>query len=264
MGATYWSPQWCALGGAHCPHLGLNLLVCCILRVPKNQRRKNGGKGKSKSLERLNIARLRTNSAEFAQLVRGSFQDFNTGGTSQQGYSIFLNYPSYRVNASGTIAQCTTVTGLLANEQKVFDEYKVTQLKVKYLSWVTGSVRVNTSVAYTAPNSPILIMGIDLDDSAIWTGYSKALGSQNPAVYNKYSSNGVHTITMRQRDQVEKMKWLNLGAIVPNTSTPPDPNNPAKLASVKMYIDSYQIANTTEATIFCEWTVIFKGSYTLA
>jgi len=216
------------------------------------------------SLERLNIARLRTNTAEFAQLVRGSFQDSNSGGTTPQGHSIFLNYPTYRVTPAGTIAQCSTVTGLLANEQKVFDEYKVTSLKVKYLSWVTGSIRVNTAVAFVGPLSPILIMGFDLDDSAIWTTYAKAISAQQPAMYNKYSGNGMHSITMRQRDPVDKQKWLNLGAIIPNTSTPPDPNNPSKLASVKIYVDAYQISNTTEATIICEWTVLFKGSYTLA
>jgi hypothetical protein len=251
-------------GGARRTPSGCNLPPGFYLRVPKSKRRKNGGKGKGKSLERLNIARLRTNSAEFAQLVRGSFQDFNSAATTAQGYSVFLNYPTYRTTAGGVIGQCPTVTGLLANEQKVFDEYKVTKLTVKYLSWVTGSIRVNTSVAFTAPSTPILIMGIDLDDSAIWTTYAKALSAQNPAVYNRYSGGGMHTMTMRQRDSVDKQKWLNLGALLPSLTSPPDPNNPSKLATIKIYVDGYQVANTTEATIICEWTVLFKGSYTLA
>jgi len=60
------------------------------------------------------------------------------------------------------------------------------------------------------------------------------------------------------------MKWLNLGAIIPSASSPPDPNNPAKLSSIKVWIDQYQVANVNEALIIAEWCVLFKGSYSLA
>jgi len=155
------------------------------------------------------------------------------------------------------------VTGLLANEQKVFDEYKVTSLNVKYVSWITGQVRVSTAVALTAAISPLLVWGTDADDSANWTTRSKALSSQSPAIKNRYFG-GIHSFRMKQTDPVDASKWLNLGAIIPSSSTAADPNNPAKLASLKVWIDGYQLTNATEGEFICEWTVIFKGSYTLA
>jgi len=242
---------------------GLTYPLNSILRVPKTKRRKNGGGNTSSKLERLNIARLRTNTAEFAQTVRGSFTDLNSGGIGSQSYAVFLNYPSYRVTAGGVISQCTYVTGLLANEQKVFDEYKVTRLKIKYMPWVTGQVRVASAVAYTAASSPLMVVGLDLDDSALWTTRAKALGTQNPGIYNRYCDR-LLTFSMSQRDPVDKQKWLNLGALIPSASAPPDPNNPSKLSCIKFFIDGYLLMGSVEGEIFCEWTVIFKGSYTLA
>lgn len=212
------------------------------------------------------ISRLRTNSVEFAQKVRGAFVDINTGGVGGQSYAVFLNYPSYYRNASGSIVQMG-ITGLLANEQKVFDEYKTTSLTVKFLSYYTGQVRVTNVLAAAAtgaPINPLVVMGTDADDSALWTTVLKAYGSQNPAIYNKYNSSGILRITQKQTDSIERMKWLNLGGIVPSASTPPDPNNPSKLSAVKLWVDGYQLTNENEAVIICEWTVLFKGSYTLA
>jgi len=216
--------------------------------------------------EAISIKRLRTNSAEFAQTVRGYFNDINTSGVGAQAYSVFLNYPSYYRNAAGTIAQTGVVTGLLAQEQKVFDEYKCTRLKVTYLSYVTGQVRVAyvaASAAAGAPSTPLFVMGTDLDDSALWTTSAKAISSQNPAIFNRFDPKGMRTCVMRQVDSLEKQKWLNLGAIIPSTSAPPDPNNPAKLSCVKLWNDGYVLTNVPEALIMCEWTVLFKGSYTL-
>lgn len=218
--------------------------------------------------EKMAISRLRTNSVEFAQTVRGYFNDLNTGGVGGQSYAVFLQYPSYYRTAAGAIAQLGSITGLLANEQKVFDEYKVTKLTVKYLSWVTGQNRVCDVAVPSATGpavSPIIIMGTDADDGALWTSVMKALSSQSiGAVMNKYSSGGVHSLTMKQTDSIEQQKWLNLGSIVPSASTPPDPNNPAKLSSVKIWVDAYILQNQVEGDIFCEWEVLFKGSYTLA
>jgi hypothetical protein len=221
-------------------------------------------KGKSKSLEKTLIARLRTNSAEFAQTVRGTFNNFNSGGVTGQGCCIFLNYPTYLRNFAGSIVQCTTTSGLLANEQKVFDEYKVAKLTVRYVSYVTGQVRVDTSVGFAAPLSPLIFMGVDWDDSALITSKLLAMDLQGCLIANRFSSNGIHTKTIQQRELAGKSSWLNLGAIIPNATTPPDPNNPSKLACLKTWIHGYFLANTTEGEFICEWTVIFKGSYTLA
>lgn len=236
-------------------------------RNPKRDKNTSQPKGTAR-YESMAISRLRTNSAEFAQTIRGFFNDVNTGGVGGQSYAVFLQYPSYYRNAAGAIAQVGAVTGLLAAEQKVFDEYKVVKQTVKYMSWFTGQNRVADVAAPSATGmavSPILIMGTDADDAALWTSVSKALGSQSiGAVKNKYSSGGMHTLVQRQIDQVEQQKWLNLGAIVPNSTSPPDPNNPAKLSSTKIWVDAYLLANQVEGCVFCEWEVLFKGSYTLS
>jgi len=213
-------------------------------------------------LETALVSRLRSNTAEFATLIRCSVGDFNAAAITNQGYSFFLNYPSYYRVPAGTITQMSAPT-LLANEQKVFDEYKVVKLVVKYMPWVTSQVRVNTAVAFTAPSDPLLIMTVDYDDSAIFTSSTKALNAQNAALHNCYEPT-LKVCSMKQMDPVDKQKWLNLGAIIPNATTPPDVNNPAKLASIKLWKDAYQLANTVEGSIFAEWTVIFKGIYSLA
>lgn len=230
----------------------------------KNHKKQTKNTQNSESkLEKSMISRLRTNTVEFAQLVRGSITDSNTGATTAQGYSFFLNYPGYYFGPSSTIALLPNKTSLLADESKVFDEYKVTKLTVKYLPWVTEQARVNTSVAFTAPVDPTLIMSVDQDDYAPFTSLSQALGSQNPAIYHSYSSS-IKEIAMRQKDRVDAGKWLNFQARIPSTSTPPDPNNPAKISAVKVWKAGYQLASTSEGTFYAEWIVILRGSYTLA
>jgi hypothetical protein len=237
----------------------------------KNTLRSGPRKGKKQTkrplttngYERQMISRLRSNTVEFASVIRGAVLDANAGGIGPQSYSFFLNYPGYYANPGAAVGQMTTISSVIANEQKVFDEYKVTSLHVKYLPWVTGQVRVNTAVAFTAPSDPTLVMSVDYDDSAIWSSNAKALNSQNPAIYHSYAP-GIQSLTMRQRDRVDAMKWLNLGSIVPNLTTPPDPNNPAKIGSVKVRKFSYQLNATTEGTFYAEWTVLFKGVYTLS
>jgi len=158
----------------------------------------------------------------------------------------------------------TNVAGLLVDEQKVFDEYKVLKLQVKYLPYVTGQVRVNTAVAFTAPTDPLLIMSMDYDDSVAWgSTLTQPLNSQNPAIYMKYSDQ-IRTITMKNKDKAQLGNWLNTQGIIPNVTTPPDPNNPSKLASIKTYTSAYQLASTAEGAFIAEWTCLFKGAYTLA
>jgi len=225
------------------------------------QQDKDQSSGLSK-YEKMSISRLRTNTVEFASTIRGLITDSNAGGTTAQSYSFFLNYPTYYRNPGGTIAQMTTVAGLISDEKSVFDEYKVSKLVLKYLPWCNAQIRVNTAVAYTAPSDPTLIMSVDLDDSAGWSTNQQALGSQNSAVYSSYA-NKIPKITMLQHDKLVEMQWLNFQAIVPNQTTPPDPNNPVKLASIKVRKFGYQLAATAEGSMYAEWTVIFKGSYTL-
>jgi len=209
------------------------------------------------------ISRVRTNTVEYATIIRGLVGDQNVGGTGSQGYAFFLNYPTYYVSPAGVIGQMGTAATLLANEQKVFDEYKVTSLRLRFMPFVNMQVRVNTAVAFTAPTDPLVTTHIDYDDAALITSIAKALNAQNPGIHCAYSSSGFST-TMKQRDSVDKAKWLNFGAIIPNTTSPPDPNNPAKLATIKLYKNAYQLAATTEAWLIAEWMVLVKSTYSLS
>jgi len=209
------------------------------------------------------ISRLRTNTVEFATIIRGSVNDANSStGTGPQSYCFPINYPGYFVNPASGITTLTQAP-LLADEKAVFDEYRVVKVQVKYLPWVTGQVRVCSAVAFTAPSDPTLIMSVDYDDLALWSSNTKALNSQNPAMYHAYEPK-MQVITMTQQDSVDGRKWLNFQAIAPSLTSPPDPNNPAKIGAIKVRKFGYQLTGTTEATFYVEWTVLLKGVYTLA
>lgn len=229
------------------------------LRSKQNKRKVKS----NANLETALISRLRTNTVEYATVIRGSFTDSNTGGVTGQSYCVFLNYPSYYRPAAGGIAQCTTTSAILATEQKVFDEYKVTKLVVKYMPWVTGQIRVNTAVAFTGPVDPTLVMTVDYDDFAQFSSLAQAYTAQNAAIHSTYEP-GFKVCVMKQQDKLDAMKWMNFQAIVPSASTPPDPNNPVKTSSIKLWKQAYQLMSTTEGTIFCEWTILLKGIYSLA
>jgi len=204
---------------------------------------------------------------EFAAKVRSYFSDNNAGGVGGQSYAVFLNYPTYYRNAGGTIAQMGVVGTLLANEQKVFDEFKVVSLEVRYLPFFTGQSRVADVAAPAiagAPASPLLIMGTDNDDAALFTNVNKALNSQNGQLFNKFNDRAMPRMRQRQTDKIDALKWLNLGAIVPSLSAAADPNNPAKLASTKIWVDGYFLSTQTEALILCTWTCMFKGVFTIS
>lgn len=228
---------------------------------------------KSKKRAVTTIKRLQLNNMTFPTIVRCAQLDQFTA-TTAAALSFFLNYPSYYRNTGGTIAQMTQTASLLANEQKVFDEYKVQALKLYYLPFEANSVYLNsyttatgnTGVSQVAPNwDPSVIVGLDLDDSANYTTLPKALNSQGFGGMYLRTGNAVKSlITMKQVDPLEKLKWLNLGAIIPNVTTPPDPNNPAKMASIKVYTGGYPIINSAVGWFVAEWEVIMRGAYTLS
>jgi len=210
------------------------------------------------------ISRLRTNSVEFATIIRCTAQVSQSSGTGPNAMSFFLNYPSYYVNAAGAIAQMGSVPSILAEEQKTFDMYKVVQLKTTYYPWVTGQQRVSTAVAFTAPNDPTALFALDYDDSALFTSQAKALNAQNlRAVIHSYDGR-THSVLQRQVDPTLRERWLNLGAIAPSLTSPGDPNQTAPLACTKFWKASYLLTATQEASIICEWMVLFKSVYVLA
>lgn len=225
------------------------------------------------------IKRLRLNNFTFPQIIRGVVADQKASAVSSAAFSFFLNYPSYYRNDGGTIAQTTYVCTILANEQKTVDEYKVLELRLSYLPFLQNSLMVasyttaagNSGVTDVAPAwDPSMSVSLDLDDSGNLTSQGKALNSQAIGMHTRTGQSLKTLMTFPQVDPIEKMKWLNLQGIVPNVTTPPDPNNPSKLASIKVYTglvttgSAYPLANTTIGGFIAEWVCYMRGTYTLS
>jgi len=95
--------------------------------------------------------------------------DSNAGGAGSQAVSFFQNYPTYFRNPSGSIAMMTVVPDSYANEFKMFDEYKVHSLTVKYIPWSNYSTWVNAGTSL----DPSAYWTVDQDDSALITSFFK-------------------------------------------------------------------------------------------
>jgi len=242
--------------------------------MPKKQRKNKSKNQLSNNSGFPSLKRLGLNNVIFPSVVRGTIQDSHTGATTGLSHAFFLNYPTYyRDGNTGSIQQMNTVPSLLANEQKVFDEYKVHSLKLDYVPFMQGqnflvsytTASGNTGVTNVAPvMDPTVVVGNDLDDGALFTSASKALNSQGAAIHSRFGFQPIRLTEFLQTDGVEKQKWLNLGAIIPNISTPPDPNNPAKLASTKVWTNGYAVTSASHGLFVCEWKVWFKGVYTIS
>lgn len=228
---------------------------------------KTNKKKKFQSIKSIRSTTL--NRMQFTCLVRGTYADSNTA-TTGAGFSFFLNFPTYLRNQAGAIVQCTGAPTIFANEQKVFDEYKVSSLTLRYIPYLQAGVQLasyttatgNSGVTDVAPSfDPTIIVGVDGDDSALFTSYNKALNSQGSAMHTRFG-NYIKLLTRQMPD--DPTGWLNLQANVPNNSTPPDPNNPAKLAAIKVWCAGYPLASTTLGTFVAEWMVTFQGVYTLS
>ncbi len=226
------------------------------------------------------IRRAKLNNFTFPQIIRCSTPDLKSTVVTGAAYAFFLNYPSYMRADSGSIGQMANVASILANEQKVCDEYKVLELRLWYVPLLQTSTPLasyttaagNSGVTQVAPAwDPSMLVGLDLDDSANFTSLAKGLNVQGSNVIKMRTGNRViKCIDFPQVDDVDSMKWLNLGAIVPNTTSPPDPNNPAKLSTIKVNTGvalpntAYPITNTTVGAFVCEWVTILRGTYTLS
>jgi len=222
------------------------------------KRRQKSNKSSNSFLKRVSM-----NNMCFPIVIRGLVNDFAASGVGSQALAFFVNYPTYYRNPAGSIAQAATVSSLLANEQKTFDEYRVESLKVSYLPFLQNSVST------TGMFDPTVAAGVDLDDSADFTTAGRALNSQGLAIKLRTGQQApIPLCDFQQVDSVEKAKWLNLGAIIPSTSTAADPNNPAKLSSVKVYTGltapAYPLTNTTIGLFLLEWCMILRGTYTIS
>jgi len=249
--------------------------------MPPKSRKQQSRRNKvptQKSITSL-TRRAKLNNFTMPQMIRATGSDFNSGGTGSAVSTFFLNYPTYFRNNGGSIAQMGSVASILANEQKVFDEYKVLELSLSYIPFEQNSLVVasyttasgNTGVNAVAPLwDPSIITAVDLDDGANWTTVSKALNAQGANVRMRTSNKVIPLMKFRQVDELDSMKWLNLGSIVPNVTTPPDPNNPSKLATIKIWtgvhltLMAYPVTNTTVGAFLAEWLVLLRGTYTLS
>jgi len=238
---------------------------------PKQNKKQQPGQGTTGF---PSMKRVALNSFTFPTIVRATINDSKTGAMTGNAFSFFLNYPTYyRDGNTGTIAQMQNVPTLLANEQKVFDEYKIHSCRLEYFPYIRGidllssytTASGNTGVTNISPVvDPSVITAIDLDDSALFVSYAKALNAQGAAFKSRFGTQPIFLAEFKQQDKVEAMKWLNLGAIIPNTSTPPDPNNPAKLASIKVWTNGYPLNSSAMGNFICTWKVWFKGVYTIS
>jgi hypothetical protein len=187
-------------------------------------------------------------------IIRGSVNDTNTGGTGNQGFSFFLDFPTYYRNPAGTVAQCGNVATSYANEFKTFDEYRVLGLKCRYVPYFQSHADSTASVSI----DPTLLSSQDYDDSSLLTGITKAFNSQDEkfSVHTVWGQNPKLLSSMPQADAYDKLKWLNTAAPTPSAL---DPSAPGSLASIKIYRNGYGAANQIVGVFILEWDVVLRG-----
>jgi hypothetical protein len=195
--------------------------------------------------------------ALFRAVVRATVVNSNTAAATAQGFSFWLNYPTYYRNPAGTNVQAAIVATSFPNEQKLYDEYRVVGLRVSYLP-VYQPAAASTSAA---PFDPTMVVLSDDDDSALLVSTAKALNSQNGSfAVRSIEGQGSPFIIAHQRqtDAFNSLKWLNTQSPTP---TSPDVTNPAQAASVKVYCLGYPAMNISAGTFILEWDVVFRGVY---
>jgi hypothetical protein len=248
-----------------------------------NKKSKNKQKStfsKRQGLIKAVIRKASLNNFTFPQIIRGTTPDLKAGATTSAAFCFFLNYPSYYRNDAGTLGQMTNTASVLANDQKVNDEYKVLELRLGYIPLLQTSTPIssyptnagNSGVTQFGPGwDPSIVSLVDLDDVAMVTSVAKALNAQGVSNVKMRAGNKVvHLMNFPQVDDVDAMKWLNLGAIVPSLTSPPDVNNTAKLSALKVYTgvavssQAYPLANTTVGAFLAEWVCLLRGTYTLS
>jgi hypothetical protein len=191
----------------------------------------------------------------FRTLVTATTSDINTGGTGSQGFSFYLNYPSYYRNPAGANAQMSNVPTSLGNEMKMFDEYQVQSLTVELLPFMN----LQTLAAGTTVVDPTVVLATDNDDSALLTTYAKAINSQGRAIFTILSN---RRIVRHQRNEGPEsaLRWGNCQN---NTPSAPDPETPLMLSSIKAFVPAYGAANQPKGLWVATWDICYRGIYTL-
>jgi len=150
----------------------------------------------------------------------------------------------------------TIVPDTYANEFKMFDEYKVHSLTVKYIPWSNSSNWVSAGVSL----DPSAYWTMDQDDGALITSFSKALNADNVRIVSLLESQGaIHTSYMPQSDPETRLKWGNVQAPSPSA---PDATTPLKLGAVKVYTGAYEAANVIRGLFVATWDIEYQGLYT--
>jgi hypothetical protein len=187
-------------------------------------------------------------------IIRASVNDVNTGGTGQQGFSFYLDYPTYYRNPANTVAQCANVATSYANEFKTFDEYRVLSLRLRYVPNFQSHADSTASVSI----DPTLLTSQDYDDSSLLTGITKAFNSQDKSfsVSTVWGQDPKLLSFMSQTDAYDKMKWLNTAAPSPSA---PDAIAPGSFATIKVYRNGYGAANQIVGIYIAEWDVVLRG-----
>jgi hypothetical protein len=195
------------------------------------------------------------NTDVFRSQVTAYVVDSNTTTAGSQGFAFFLNYPNYYRNPAGTILTCAQVSTNLANEMKMFDEYKVLSLTLRYLPWVNSV----SYAAATVPLDPVMFIVTDNDDSALLTTQGKALNGQGTSVFSVVDNAGKEIrVTQYNEGSHAKGKWGNSQSPSPAAL---DSVNPLELASIKVYVNAYAAANSIKGTFLLQWDVLFRGIY---
>lgn len=231
---------------------------------------KQNKNGKRRGKRNKNVLSLKTytmNNMSWRSIIRGTENDDASGAT---GYCFFVNYPTYRRGSAGTIGQMGNVAGIFAEEKTVFDEFKVEQLVLSYAPFINGQLLPvgyttasgNSGVTAIQPFASHVSCAVDHDDASSLTSLAEALNAQGVSVKNRLGYSVKHLITYTQTDPIEKLKWCNTQQGAPNVTTPPEPNNPSKLSSVKLYTWG-GIASVNVGFFIAEWFVVFKGAFTL-
>jgi hypothetical protein len=190
----------------------------------------------------------------FRSNIIAALSDVNTGGAGSQGFCFLLNYPSYCRTAAGALAQMGAVADNYANEFKLFDEYKVHSLTLRYVRWYSQS---SLYIAANVALDPRMYVATDNDDSAQITSEVKMLSSQGWTIHSLVEprQNDVVAV-LRNEGKDQKDRWLNTNSPSPSA---PDAVVPGNFASIKTLTMSYEAINGIRGTFYATWDVEFRG-----
>lgn len=196
------------------------------------------------------------NRSTFVLELTSSVNDVNTGGTGPQAYSFLLNAVSTYRAPGGALAGMPVAPTLLARAGLFFDEFKVTEMVVRYERAFSGH-DVETK---DNPIDERMIVLVDNDDSSLIVSEAKALNSQLPyIVHNLLEPRQNSCVAVfPQPSGVARRTWQNTSTSF-GAGASPTLVAPAVLGSVKAWVFGYPAANITRGTFYVTWRCIMRG-----